>query len=255
MKWRGPGRWPYYTFFALVNVFCWLALAAVVGVLATKEVNLGVETFVREQQTRIVSGLRREAPPAPGPTPVPVPTGVTMVVVAPTASAATATPSPGSPAGNPPAPPVVLSDPTLAELAVLDAELQTWPPGRVLQASYTQAAVNRELAALQAANPQLRLRDLQAQLSWDRIGLTGTLTLLGMDLSVEATGRVTIVECRPRVQVDSLRAGGLAAPGLVRNQVLGWLQEWIRWYPPDHPLCLQEVVLGDGMVTIIGVIR
>jgi hypothetical protein len=255
VKGRVPSRWPYFTFFALLNVICWATLAVAVGVLASQEVNLGVETFVREQQTRIVASLRREPPTTPVATPVPVPTGVTVVVVAPTAPAGTATPASGSPTANPAMPPVVLDDPPLAELAALDAELRAWPPGRLVQVSYSQAALNRELAALLAVNPQVPLRDLRAELSWDEIKLAGTLLLLGVEVPIQAEGRVTIVDCRPRVQVDLLTAGGLPAPGLVRDEVFGLLQQWIRWYPADHPLCLQDVALGDETVIVVGVIR
>jgi hypothetical protein len=240
----------------LLIVICWATLALAVGVLASQQVNLGVETFVREQQTRIVASLRREPPTTPpASTPVPIPTGVTVVVVAPTAPAGTATPAGEGPTALPAAPPVALDDPPLAELAALDAELRAWPPGRLVQVSYSQAALNRELAALLAVNPQVPLRDLRAELSWDQIKLAGTLLLLGFEVPVQAEGRVMAVDCRPRVQVDALTAGRLPAPGLVRDEVFGLLQQWIQWVPTDYPLCLQDVVLSDEMVTVIGVIQ
>jgi hypothetical protein len=255
VKGRGPSRWPYFTFFALLNVICWVTLAVAVGVLASQQVNLGVETFVREQQTRIVASLRREPRTTPVSTPAPVPTGVTVVVVAPTAPAGTATPASGSPTADPVPPPVLLDDPPLAELAALDAELRAWPPGRVVQVSYSQAALNRELAALLDVNPQVPLRDLRAELSWNKVKLAGTLLLLGLEVPVQAEGRVTVVDCRPRVHLDALTAGGLPAPGLVRDGVFGLLQQWTPWYPADHPLCLQDVALGDETVIIIGAVK
>jgi hypothetical protein len=252
---RGPGRWTYFTFFALVNVVCWLALAAVVGVLATQQVNLGFETFVRQQQTRVVAAWRREVLPTPASTPMALPTGVTLVVVAPTEPERTPTPVPGSATANPAAPPVELDDPSISELVVLDAELQTWPPGRILQVTYTQQGLNRELDALLAANPGLPFRDVEAVVAWDELRLSGTMRLLGVDVPLVAVGQVLAVDCRPRVQVNSLTAGVLPAPGLVRDQVLGRLQQWIRWFPADHPLCIQDIQFDDGVLTVVGIIR
>jgi len=58
-------RWRWLTLFALANLTCWMGLAVVAGLTIGDNVDLGVETFLREGQATAVATWKRASQKAP----------------------------------------------------------------------------------------------------------------------------------------------------------------------------------------------
>ncbi len=42
------------------------------------------------------------------------------------------------------------------------------------------------------------------------------------------------------------------APTFIKERVAGMLLQAVTWYPDDHPLCLEQIVLEESRVTVYG---
>jgi hypothetical protein len=253
-------------------------VAAGVGLLASDDMNLGLEGFLRERQATVVARLSR--PPAARPETVPgsaVSLGVQASGAEGQAPGSALTPSPVSVAelqavtgpGTPvPAPggqgstaqnsgvlvssPLVLSDPGFNILAQVDAEMAHSTIGRTVQIRYGEAALNREIAILVAQSSDLGFRDVQVNLDRDRAIVTGDVTVLGFDVGAEVQGVVIVENCLPRVELQTVSVGGFLTPGVVKDEVTQLVLGALDWYPPDSALCLERIVMEDGAVTVYG---
>jgi hypothetical protein len=271
------------TLLAVGNLALWLAMAAVVGVLASDGVNLGLETFIRERQATVVAYMQalssarpwaapRPANPAAAQMPVAggasrtgpelVPDGSTLLPPPVVATAAGS--EAGAPAGQALAPqssppmigsPLQLSDPMLSDLMQLDAEMSRSIVGRPVQIRYQEAALNREIAAWLAQSPDLAYRNVTVSLKQDRVVVTGDVFVLGFGVGAEVLGLVVADNCLPRAEVQAVSVGGLLTPRSVKNRVAETIMEAFNWYPSNSALCLERIVVEDGVVTVYGVRR
>ncbi len=294
-------RWNLLFAFALFNLIFWVGVAIAVGLLAGREVDLGIEQSVREYQATAAAALQRVTSsatpltvwPSVGATelradhtPTAIPTNP------PTRVAATATrtplpfdtpalqPKPRSFATRSPTPrptthplptvrpaapspafaatptlirqPLLLANPPLQDLSDLDREMARSAPGRPVQIRYHEDDLNREIAALLAANPDQPYRDVSVDLRRGRVVVRGSTEVLNFTVPVEVTGRVTAVDCRPRIEIEQVTVGGLLTPSFVREEVREMVLEAESWYPADYPLCLEQIVLEEDRATIYG---
>lgn len=274
----GKLRRIWLTVLAVSNLVLWLAVAVGVGLLASDEMNLGLEKYLRERQATAVALLSR--PPAPPAGMAPGSTGLleaqsprvagqtpgSALALSPTAvtqsQAATGPGTPVSASGgqgsNGQSPetlvssPLVLSDPGFDSLGQVDAEMARSTVGRQVEIRYREAVLNREITTLIAQSSDLGFRDVQVNFDHDRVIMTGDVTVLGLDVDAEVQGVVVIENCLPRIELQTVSVEGFLTPGFVRDEVAKMVQGALAWYPPDSALCLERIILEEGMVTVYG---
>jgi hypothetical protein len=276
-------RWGVLTIFALVNLVFWAGVAAAVGLAGSPSLNLGLEKFLREGQATAVAVWEQIGQP-PSNAAASVEGGASMPVPAATASAGeqpmaavvspgdvvpASTPQPNAtqvadsgavPDTQPPAAPVptlvnsplLLADPEIQSLAVLDAELARSAPDRAVQIRYQEATLNAEIAALWQNNPNLPYRDVRVDLMRDQVVVTGKVSVLGFGVNAEITGNVAVENCVPVLEIEQLRVAGVMTPKFVKDQVENMVLEAMAWYPADYPLCLEQIVLEETRATVYG---
>lgn len=182
--------------------------------------------------------------------------GATIIVAKPTANrpAAVDTATPSQPSTEPPLlhSPLLLSDPEIHSLSILDAELQRSAPLRPVQIRYQEATLNREIAQLSQDNPDLPFRDVKVDLQRDSVVLTGRVTVLSFQVNATVIGQVTAQECLPHLEIQSVAVAGIMTPGFVRDEVEKMVLDAMTWYPADYPLCLEQIVLEETRATVYG---
>jgi hypothetical protein len=286
---RSVSRWRWLTILAICNLLLWVGMAVAVGLTIGGKVDLGVETFIREHRATAVAIWDQAATkaadalgkPAPGDTVLrPAKAGApadglltpTVRSKAPTAQPTTraqaaqpalrpSTSTPQPPPGATPSPepketpvrsPLLLADPDLKNLARLDTELSRSAVGRAVQIRYQEEALNSAIAALVENNPKLPYQHVQVDLQRDRVVVTGSANVLGFPLSTKVVGTVTVQDCLPQIEVQSVSIAGVFTPSFVQDRITDMILEAMAWYPPDYPLCLQQIVLEDGRATVYG---
>jgi hypothetical protein len=329
----GNRRWLRLTIMALGNLVLWVAIAALVGLLVSDQMDIGFETELRQVQATAIAAWRglvegdlavpgRSTPLASNPRPTP-PTVVTRDSNA--ASSATSSEAPpaaerptgagtgasdtvpepaatGAPAASVPstadgplpdqtAPlesarpgaagdlsasgtaqgtvqsagrpspeptaillirPLLLTDPTFDDLGMLNAEMARSAPGRVVQISYQEDFLSQEIHAFCENKPDLALRNVQAELQKGKLVLTGETTFLGFHIKARVSGTITVLDCRPEIEIRDIAMAGILAPKAIRNQLEQQVLEAMTWYPTDSPLCLEQIVLEESRATIYG---
>ncbi len=168
---------------------------------------------------------------------------------------------PSAPAGNSLAPqptaipaslPLLLAEPAFNNLMGLDAEMNRSAVGRAVQIRYGETALNRELASLLASYPDLPYHDLYVQLNRDQVVIRGKVTVMGFDVSTQVSGVVVARDCLPQAQIENISIVGVSTPGFVKKEIEKIILEWLNWYPADYPLCLEQIVVEEGRITIYG---
>jgi hypothetical protein len=148
--------------------------------------------------------------------------------------------------------PLLLADPEFHNLATLNAEMARSAPGRVVQIRYQEAVLNQEIHTLCENNPDLPLRNVQVDLRRDQVVLTGQTTFFGFQINARVCGTITVHDCRPEIEIQTIDMAGILTPPVVRNQIEQQTLEAMTWYPADYPLCLEQIVLEETRATIYG---
>jgi hypothetical protein len=148
--------------------------------------------------------------------------------------------------------PLLLSDPAMTSLSSLEAEMDRSASGRLVRIEYEEEALNREVATLIQENPDLPYRDVQVDMKRDGVVLSGKVTVLGFRMDAKATGTVSVENCLPQLQVEQVSLGGILTPRFVKDEVEKLLLEAMDWYPADHPLCLEQIVIEETKATVYG---
>jgi hypothetical protein len=261
------------TIFATLNLVLWITVAAAVGLVASDAVDLGIETLIREGRvtavalwyqlpTRISGAVDKPTVQTETPKPAETrslettPEAVATRFNTPTPAQSSSTAAPAMPTATPlPAEtplrsPLLMTDPGLDGLMHLNAEMGRSDVGRPVQIRYGEAALNREIAALLAQYPNLPYHDVQVELGRDQIVAEGIVDLLGVEVSTEIVGIVQADDCLPEVRIDTIALAGVLTPGFFRDQIKEIILESLSWYPVDYPLCLEQIVLEEGRVTV-----
>ena len=271
---RRNTRWVRLTLFALVNLVFWVGAAAAVGLVVSDRVDLGLETLAREGQATAVALWKQAVQRGSQPTPVPTTlaqaplltetgTGENGPQAAPAATqasesspAATTLPPDNTLTSQPEATlvdtPLLLADPEISSLAALNAEMSRSAPDRAVQIRYQEEALNREIAVLWTNNPDLPFRDVHVDLQREQVVVTGKTTVLGFQVNAEVTGKVSVQECRPQLEIETVSVAGVMTPQFVKDHVEEMILEAIAWYPADYPLCLEQIVLEETRATVYG---
>ena len=182
------------------------------------------------------------APPPPA-----KPTAQSQATVASRSQAAQATPT-LIPASSP----LLLAHPDVNDLAAMDAELRHSAAGRPIQIRYREDALNHELASVLAGYPDLPFRNLEIDLQPGQVTVHGDATVMGVEMPATIVGTVEVQDCQPVAVIHSVSVGSILTPAFVKEEIARLLEEWLASYPPDHPLCLEQIVIEEDRVTIYG---
>ena len=275
-------RWLKLAAFALANLIFWVGISAAVWRIVSPGLDFGLEALLREGQATAVAMWDQLGEPRPSATATPeeavsVPAEGTeaegeqpmAAVLTPGDPALTATPEPDTTreaegsappvsqrtpqleatlVGNP----LLLADPKISNIALLDAEMARSAPERAVQIRYQEDMLNAEIAALWRNNPDLPYRDVHVDLMRDQVVVTGQLSVLGFGINAQVTGKVAVEDCLPVLEIERLRLAGVMTPAFVRDEVETMIHKAMAWYPADYPLCLEQIVLEETCATAYG---
>jgi hypothetical protein len=82
--------------------------------------------------------------------------------------------------------------------------------------------------------------------------VTGIVSVLGLQVEVEAIGTVVVEECRVRGELASLAILGVQMPKMVGDEIQGMVDEANSWFPEDYPLCITGVTIDGDYVEFFG---
>jgi hypothetical protein len=260
-----------------LNLLLWIVVASAVVLLVSRRVDVGVETFFREGPATLIAYVRgfgqqpasgttepdetaQAAPDLPTGTSQPAPVFPTSERTQPSeqvaGGSATITPLPTEEKSTPEPTtqlltyPLNLSDPALDSVLDMGAQMGSSAVGRRVQIEYTEEALNREVVGFLERYPFLPYKRVSVELEQDRVTVKGDVTLQGITASVEVAGRVGTRDCQPWADMDDLKIAGMPTPGLFREGIEQLLQDAVHWFPPDHPLCLEWIIVDEDQVTI-----
>jgi hypothetical protein len=145
-----------------------------------------------------------------------------------------------------------MSDPDLSDLKDVKAEMSSSVAGRPVQIRYQEAALNRAIADFVQEHPELPYADLYIDLKRNWFTLTGSVTINEVPVSAEVVGTLMVEDCQPKVDIGSISTAGVQAPGLLQDTIIALIAESVRWFPADHPLCLEQIVLEEERMTLYG---
>lgn len=285
---RIPRR-TWLTVLAASNLVFWVVVAVIVGLLATDAVDLGVESLARQYQATSVAAWQRVIGDGSADDPVPTlvarapqPTTLPGVAAEPggivpvsedgeapgiPGTGVEGTSEPGAEQGStgqePPGPaptaqPVqtlvsrvlLIADPVLEESAELTTEMNRSAVGRPIQITFREDALNREVEALLKTRDDLPFDNVQFDLSRDKVSATGSSTVLGLRVGTEVDGTVVAEDCLPRLEIGNVSVAGVLAPTFFAKLIREMLVDAMDWYPSQSPLCLEQIILEEGRITI-----
>jgi hypothetical protein len=222
---------------------------------------LSPETPEPPRDTPMLPTKTSAAGPDPGALPtlqpgLPSPTGAPATTEPGQEANATAPPPPPTvtpgPTATPVSQPLLLSNPTLASLLNIGAEMERSAPGRPVQIRYAEDALNHEISTYLEAFPSELYQNVYLQLRRNQITLTGEIIAQELVVGAEVIGTLVAQDCRPLVVLESVSTTGTQAPIFYRNQIERMLQDAMSWSVDDFPLCIEQVVLEEGRMTIYG---
>ena len=100
------------------------------------------------------------------------------------------------------------------------------------------------------AREELPFDDVRLELGRDQVTASGLSTVLGLQVATEVVGNVVAVNCLPQLQVDEVSVAGVLAPGFFANLIRESLVDAMNWYPTNSPLCLEQIILEEGRVSV-----
>lgn len=148
--------------------------------------------------------------------------------------------------------PLILADPPFHDLTGLDEELAASAAGRTVQVRYLETSLQREIALLLEGRTDLPFQNARLELRTGQVVIVGDLSVLGVPIHAEVKGTLVASECRPWVDVGSVKIGWLFTPVAVRDQVERQIGEVLEWYPEGYPLCVDRIITQDDRVTLYG---
>lgn len=151
-----------------------------------------------------------------------------------------------------PNPPIVLVDPGMEELE------QAWVnagAGQVLQVTMSEGRLQEELLAAMSSAPAQGYQLEQVQLLPGQVRMVGHAAMNGLRMQIAGTVRVTAANCWLDVELQQVQLGRLPAPAFVTQQFQDLLQQWSDAYRQDPPMCVSDVTIALGQITLVGIKR
>jgi hypothetical protein len=147
---------------------------------------------------------------------------------------------------------LLLTDPDWEDLARLNEEIGRSAVGRPIQIRFHEDVLNERITELLGSYPTLPFENVQVDLKRNRVEAVGDVGVLGFPMSTKVSGSVVARECRPTAEVESVSMAGVLTPGIVSDGLKESLLSLLSWYPADHPLCVEQIVIEEDRVTIYG---
>ena len=276
-------RWTRLKVFALSQLLLCLVVAIIAALLASQRINLGFEAFFREGPATAIAVIRQWVLPPSTPellptvtatpelksqaidpdpealTPAPDVTAAGSALPGPKISTPLATDQTAAPpAATPEAEPTLvgyvlrMSNPELENILQMERALNMSAGGRDVRIRYTETALNAEVAVFLERFSRLPYRDVLIDLQGSRAVVTGNVSVLGLEVEVEAIGEVEVEECRVRGELTSLTILGVQMPDLVGVEIQGMVDEANAWIPEEYPLCITGVTMDGDYVEFFG---
>ncbi len=151
-----------------------------------------------------------------------------------------------------PYPPITLVDPEPAELEEAWVEAKV---GQLLQVTMSEQALEEELLAGLASAPAQGYQLENLQLLPGQVRITGRADMNGLEVPVTAAGRISAADCWLDVEITQVLVGPLPAPAFVKQQFQDQLDQWSEAYRQDPPMCVSDISITQGQITLIGIKR
>ncbi len=203
---------------------------------------------------RLLLGGDRAATPATSPTPAQeaAPQATPPPSTTPTLSGAppspTETPVPFQP--SPTAAPLVITDPSLTDRALLEEQLYAAPSEQRLVLRIGQDHLTREIAAYLSTQTDPVYRQVTVRFTPGLITLEGEVKVAGLWIPATVEAQATVSDCRPEATITGLAVGGLFTPRWARDFVADLLYDALDRYPEDLLICLESIAIGKEEAVI-----
>ena len=151
-----------------------------------------------------------------------------------------------------PYPPIILVDPELGEL---EQAWQNAPAGQFLQVTMSEQELEAELLAGLAGAPAQGYQLNDIQLLPDQVRIAGRADIGGLEVPIAAAARISAADCWLNVEITQVLVGPLPAPAAVKQQFQDQLDQWSDAYRQDPPMCVADVTISQGQITLTGIKR
>lgn len=151
-----------------------------------------------------------------------------------------------------PNPPIVLVNPDMEKLeqAWMNAEA-----GQLLQVTMSEARLQEELLAAMSSAPAQGYQLEQVQLLPGQVRIVGHGEMNGLKVQIAGTARITAADCWLDVTLQQVQLGRLPAPAFITQQFQDLLRQWSDAYRQDPPMCVSDVTISPGQITLVGMKR
>lgn len=151
-----------------------------------------------------------------------------------------------------PNPPIALVNPDMEELeqAWMNAEA-----GQLLQVTMSEAQLQEELLAAMSSAPAQGYQLEQVQLLPGQVRIVGHAEMNGLRVQIAGTARITAADCWLDVTLQQVQLGRLPAPAFITQQFQDLLRQWSDAYRQDPPMCVSDVTIAPGQITLVGMKR
>lgn len=151
-----------------------------------------------------------------------------------------------------PNPPIVLVNPDMEKLeqAWMNAEA-----GQLLQVTMSEARLQEELLAAMSSAPTQGYQLEQVQLLPGQVRIVGHAEMNGLRMQIAGTARITAADCWLDVTLQQVQLGRLPAPAFITQQFQDLLRQWSDAYRQDPPMCVSDVTIAPGQITLVGLKR
>jgi hypothetical protein len=143
------------------------------------------------------------------------------------------------------------------KLVAAERTAQAAPAGshQPVTVTLTEAEVNAIAVPELEKETSFPLKQPRVLLQTGQVAVQGQAAMGPALLPVTVAGNVAVDGGVPRFVVTSVRAGGIAAPQSLVDQLTGELNSRFTLTPEELPITVQSVTVGDHTLTISGVTK
>ena len=169
--------------------------------------------------------------------------------VIPTPAVTIPTPTPGGLGSGSSPEPLVLVDPTLADLA---SELTDVQSGQSVRISMSEAALQAELYAYLSGYSNAGYQFKSVDLRPDQLVIAGKGQIDALVVNLAITVRPYVTDCWFAVQVENVKLGMFPAPGFITDEVQTYINQWTDAYQKTGVVCITEIRVTEDQMILAG---
>jgi len=151
--------------------------------------------------------------------------------------------------------PLIIQDPTPEELEALGQELYTLKSGHLVEIVLHEGAAQSLVEHYLTQYPDLPVTNLSVRFHQDELGLIGDVNMSGLALKAEARLQIWALNCGPQARIVRVTVGGFFSPKALRDQLAQVLEKALIYNPEDLSICVEEITIQPGIMTIRGTTR